>query len=116
MDCIPDLPRVNMLCIIFPGVPCGHDYYFRRPAGVGGLFPLTRQKVLLRLRLGGWMTRNVIGDFREWRRFYFFSLESGLFVGIGGEVDTYPFCRCYRRPSKRSIATWLYLYHGGTFE
>ena len=25
---------------------------------------------------------------------------------------TYPFCRCYRRPSKRSIALWLYLYHG----
>lgn len=26
---------------------------------------------------------------------------------------TDPFCRCYRRPSKRSIALWLYLYHGG---
>lgn len=43
---------------------------------------------------------------------FFFTLESGFSVGIGGEVYTYPFCRCYRRPSKRSIALWLYLYHG----
>lgn len=32
------------------------------------------------------MTRNVIGDFREWRWFYFFLHEFGLSVGIGGKV------------------------------
>lgn len=53
------------------------------------------------------MTRNVIGDFRGVEVVLFFSLESGLSAGIGGEVYTNPFCRCYRRPSKRSIALWL---------
>lgn len=113
MDCIPDLPRVSMLCVMFSGVPCGHDSPYPAAGGWGGFFPLARQKVFLRLRLGGWMTRNVTGDFRGSRWFYFFPPESGLSAGIGGEVHTNPFCRCYRRPSKRSIALWLYLYHGG---
>lgn len=73
MDCIPDLPRVSMLCIMFSGVPCGHDSLNPAAGGGGGeFFSLVRQKVFLRLRLGGWMTRNVIGDFRGLRWFYFF--------------------------------------------
>lgn len=48
---------------VSPAFPAATIYKIRRPAGVGGFFPLTRQKVFLRLRLGGWMTRKVIGDF-----------------------------------------------------
>lgn len=45
MDCIPDLPRVNMLCVMFSGVPCGHDS--PNPAAGGGeeeFFPLHDKK------------------------------------------------------------------------
>ena len=92
MDCIPDLPRVKMLCIMFPRRslrPRLTKSGGRR--GWGGIFSPTRQKVFLRLRLGGWMTRKVIGDFREQRWFYFFPLESWFSVGIGGEVLYLPF-------------------------
>lgn len=74
-----------VLC--FSGVPPGHDSQNPAAGGRGWIFFPTRQKVFLRLRLGGWMTRNVIGDFREWGWFYFFfffSLESWFSVGTGG--------------------------------
>lgn len=51
--------------------------------GWGGFSPCTT-KSFLRLRLGGWMTRIVIGDFLGLRWFYSFSLNQVYLRGLGG--------------------------------